>query len=128
MKLKSFKMCVLFDFYGKMLTERQYEVFDLYYNDDMSLSEISEIVGITRQGVRDLIVRSEKMLEDAEAKLGIAERYQNMIPIFEDVLSFAENIKSVNSQNSKNTEIDLLADKISGRIKQAKLYEFNEKE
>ena len=118
----------LYDFYGSLLTEKQQYAVEMYYNDDLSLSEIAESIGITRQGVRDLIVRSEKMLEDAEAKLGIAERYQNMIPIFEDVLSFAENIKSVNSQNSKNTEIDLLADKISGRIKQAKLYEFNEKE
>ena len=53
MKNKPFEMCLLFDFYGEMLTDKQKEMFDLYYNEDLSLAEISEHVGITRQGVRD---------------------------------------------------------------------------
>ena len=63
MKNKPLEMCLLFDFYGEMLTEKQKETFDLYYNEDLSLAEISEHVGITRQGVRDIIVRAERTLE-----------------------------------------------------------------
>ena len=58
MKNKTFEMCMLFDFYGDILTEKQRKLFDLYYNDDLSLAEISEHVGITRQGVRDGILRA----------------------------------------------------------------------
>ena len=48
MKNKTFEMCMLFDFYGDILTDKQKELFDLYYNDDLSLAEISEHMGITR--------------------------------------------------------------------------------
>ena len=57
---KTLEMTMLFDFYGDMLTEKQREYFDLYYNEDLSLGEIASNVGISRQGVRDIIVRAEK--------------------------------------------------------------------
>ena len=59
MKDKAFHMTMLFDFYGDLLTDRQKEFFDLYYNEDLSLAEIAENAGITRQGVRDVLVRAE---------------------------------------------------------------------
>ena len=74
MKQKSVEMVMLFDFYGNLLTERQRELFDLYYNEDLSLAEISEIVGITRQGVRDIIVRAEMILTSTEEHLGFTGR------------------------------------------------------
>ena len=52
-------MAMLFDFYGDVLTDRQKEFYDLYYNEDLSLAEIAENAGISRQGVRDVIVRAE---------------------------------------------------------------------
>ena len=58
MKATPLEMSLLFDFYGETLTEKQRELFDLYYNEDLSLSEIAEHAGITRQGVRDSIKRS----------------------------------------------------------------------
>ena len=58
MKATPLEMSLLFDFYGETLTEKQRELFDLYYNEDLSLSEIAEHAGITRQGVRDSIERS----------------------------------------------------------------------
>ena len=70
MKNKTFEMCMLFDFYGDILTDKQKELFDLYYNDDLSLAEISEHMGITRQGVRDGIMRAEHTLRATEEKLG----------------------------------------------------------
>ena len=62
MKDKAFHMTMLFDFYGMLLTDRQKEFFDLYYNEDLSLAEIAENAGITRQGVRDVLVRAEAIL------------------------------------------------------------------
>ena len=59
MKATPLEMSLLFDFYGETLTEKQRELFDLYYNEDLSLSEIAEHAGITRQGVRDSIKRAE---------------------------------------------------------------------
>ena len=75
MKNKPFEMCLLFDFYGEVLTEKQREVFDLYYNEDLSLAEISEHIGITRQGVRDSIIRAEHTLRELEDKLKLVARY-----------------------------------------------------
>ena len=66
---KNLEISLLFDFYGDMLTEKQRDVVELYYNDDLSLSEIAENEGITRQGVRDSIKRAEsreKMLDKIE--------------------------------------------------------------
>ena len=64
----------VFDFYGETLTEKQRELFDLYYNEDLSLSEIAEHAGITRQGVRDSIKRGEAQLLEMEQKLGLMAR------------------------------------------------------
>lgn len=72
---KNVQISLLLSFYQKMLTEKQAECIDLYYNDDLSLSELSEHFGITRQGVRDNIKRAEAALFDIEARLGLAERF-----------------------------------------------------
>lgn len=78
MKSQAYEKTMLFDFFGEMLTPRQREVYDLYYNEDLSLSEISENLGISRQGVRDLVVRSEKTLQELEDKTGIIKRFEQM--------------------------------------------------
>ena len=75
MKNQAYRMTMLFDFYGDLLTERQKEFYDLYYNDDLSLAEIAENYDITRQGVRDIIVRAERTLEEIEEKTGLIRRY-----------------------------------------------------
>lgn len=75
---KNVKVALLFDFYRNVLTPRQIECVDLYYNEDLSLAEISEHLGITRQGVRDNIVRAEKSLFDIEERLGLAVRFLNI--------------------------------------------------
>ena len=72
---KDLNMTLLFDFYHNMLTDKQADVIDLYYNNDLSLAEISEHLLITRQGVRDIIKRAEMIMKDAEENLGIARRY-----------------------------------------------------
>lgn len=81
---KDLGMSLLLDFYGDVLTEPQREAMDLFYNGDLSLSEIAEDAGITRQGVRDRIVKGEKILTELESKLGLAKRFGSV----EKVVSF----------------------------------------
>lgn len=87
---------MLFDFYGELLTPRQREFFDLYYNEDLSLSEIAENNGITRQGVRDVIVRAENTMQELEDKTGIIRRFQAQRPLLDAIESAAEEIRTVN--------------------------------
>ena len=68
MRGKDLTISILLDAYGALLTERQRELVDLYYNEDLSLAEISENTGITRQGVRDGIKKSESFLRECEEK------------------------------------------------------------
>lgn len=66
---------LLYDFYGVLLTKRQQQVFEMYYQNDLSLSEIGEELSISRQAVNDLIHRTEKILRDFEEKLGLVQRF-----------------------------------------------------
>ena len=72
---KNVEISLLFSFYRNMLTERQADTVDLYYNEDLSLSEIGSNLGISRQGVRDNLKRAETVLYDTEARLGLANRF-----------------------------------------------------
>ena len=69
---KNLEISFLLDFYGEMLTQKQREVIEYYYNDDLSLAEIADNEGITRQGVRDSIKRAEAQLLEMEERLGLA--------------------------------------------------------
>ena len=73
---KDMKIGFLLDFYGEVLSERKRTVLDYYYNDDLSLAEIAQEIGISRQGVRDLIKKAEEELHFYEEKLGLAERFR----------------------------------------------------
>lgn len=72
------KIALLMDTYGKVLTEKQYNAMDLYFQEDLTLSEISEQTGITRQGVWDNIRRGEKQLVELEEKLHIIEKMEQI--------------------------------------------------
>ena len=75
---KDLKITFLLDFYGDMLTEKQREVVEAYYNEDLSLAEIAEDRDITRQGVRDAIKRAEQQLMEMEDRLGLAKRFKEV--------------------------------------------------
>lgn len=84
-------MSLLFDFYGDILTERQKEIASLSFDEDLSLREISEITGITPQGVRDALNKCKSILIDMEEKLGLLSKF---------------------SENKKNT--DFIIEKLNG--------------
>ena len=73
---KSIETSLLFDFYGQLLSEKKRKASQLYFNEDLSLSEVAEHMGITRQGAGDLIRRSQTELYDFENKLGIYSRFE----------------------------------------------------
>ncbi len=75
---KNLKITLLYDIYGDMLTEKQQEVLELYYNEDLSLAEIAEHLGVTRQGVSDSIKRGEHQLLQFEEVLLVSDRLTNI--------------------------------------------------
>ena len=77
-KNQAYRMAMLYDFYGDLLTDRQKEFYDLYYNEDLSLAEIAENYGISRQGVRDVIVRAEATMTEIEDKTHLIRRFFRM--------------------------------------------------
>lgn len=109
---KNYEMVVLLDFYGQMLTEKQRTFLEYYYNDDLSLSEIAENEGITRQGVRDAIKRSENLLEEMESKLGMAERFNDMKDGLKNIISYTNEITDYNLRHGMSKEINDISVKI----------------
>lgn len=75
---KNLEFSVLLDFYGALLTPKQFQVMELYYNEDYSLAEIAQTMGITRQGVYDAEKKSERLLSEYEEKLGLCSRFRRV--------------------------------------------------
>lgn len=69
------EMALLFDFYGPLLTDKQRNVWDLHYQQDLSLAEIAEMEHISRQAIYDLLKRTERILTEYEEKLGLIQRF-----------------------------------------------------
>ena len=111
MKSQAYRMALLYDFYGDVLTPRQKEFYDLYYNEDLSLAEIAENNGITRQGVRDVIVRAEAILTDLEDKTGLIKRFHAMQKQLQEVESAAQAILA-RSARYDDPELEAQARKI----------------
>ena len=112
MKEKDLEFSVLLDFYGEMLTVKQREVLEYYYNDDLSLSEIADHEGITRQGVRDSIKRAEALLDDMETRLGLVKRFREMQTGLEKIRKSATAISEENRRNCYAKSIGKAADEI----------------
>lgn len=94
---KNVKISILCDLYGKLLTEKQFEFLNDYYNNDLSLSEIAENNQITRQAVRDIIKKGEKKLFEYEEKLLFMKRMSNQEKTIEHVLSELAKIEKTSS-------------------------------
>ena len=120
MKNQAYRMALLYDFYGDMLTDRQKEFYDLYYNEDLSLAEIAENYGITRQGVRDVIVRAEAILTELEDKTGIIKRFHKMQQQFLEVEEAVNAIAQRNDQRWQDDEVEIQCNRIRSFLDQLK--------
>ena len=109
MKNQTYRMTMLFDFYGETLTDRQKEFFDLYYNEDLSLGEIAENYSISRQGVRDVIVRAEAAMQEIEDKTGLIRRFMQMQP---KITAIEEAARQINYRQYENPQLDKLVSDI----------------
>lgn len=105
--MKNLGYALLLDVYGSMLTEKQRNVMELYYWEDLSLGEISQSEGVTRQAVRDSIKRSEQILNDFEEKLCLAKKIKKCRDSFEEIYILAE--KNENNETDKLGIIKKLA-------------------
>ena len=118
MKGKPLEMSLLFDFYGETLTEKQRELFDLYYNEDLSLAEIAEHAGITRQGVRDSIKRAEHALREMEEKLGLVARYGGTERCAEELMQEVERLRALNAGTLHSSEAEEIASRMASLLEQ----------
>jgi len=116
MKNQAYRMALLYDFYGDMLTERQKEFYDLYYNEDLSLAEIAENYGISRQGVRDVIVRAEATLTELEEKTGIIRRFHKTQAQLQAMEQALDGILKLNEEKYRDNALEELCLQIKAEM------------
>ena len=102
---KNMNISFLLDFYGDVLTQKQQEIMDLYYNEDLSLAEIAESTSLTRQGVRHVIKKAEDELTTLENKLGLANRFVKLGSAYDTLASNLLCISELVGQNASKQEI-----------------------
>ena len=110
--MKNLDISLLLDFYGDMLTDKQRDVIELYYDEDLSLAEIAQNCNITRQGVRDSIKRAERQLTQYEDKLQLVHKFGRIQNNLEQIIQCAKDIDFLNSDYNGSKEIYEKADKI----------------
>ncbi len=118
---KAVYLSLLLDFYGELLTEKQREYAGLYYNENLSLSEIAENEGISRQAVRDVLLRAESTLRDTEAKTGLAERYTKLLSQIGEAEDLLERMRKLNSAKLNDPELLSLCVHIQAKLDEMKL-------
>ncbi len=101
------RQSLLYDFYGELLTQRQKEVMELYNEKNLSLAEIAEEFGISRQGVHDALHKAQKALEEYERKLGLVERFS----------ATREAIGNISAEIDGAISMAAAEDKVAGRLR-----------
>ena len=90
--MEALEMTLLFDYYGDLLTEHQRSCVDMRYNQDLSLSEIAEELGVSRQGVYDNLSRAEALLRNMEEKTGCVQRAMETRKAVREILDAANKL------------------------------------
>ena len=109
---KIFEQALLYDFYGELLTEHQRSIYEDAVYNDMSLGEIAEQNGISRQGVHDFIKRCDRILQDYEAKLHLVERFERAKSKIQEIESLTEAESSGEVQSDCMKRIRELAEQL----------------
>lgn len=114
---KTLEISALYDFYNEMLTEKQRDIVDLYYNHDLSLGEIAEGLNISRQAVYDMVKRTEKLLYQYEEKLGFMELLQNknekIIEILDKVIDLENNLSLGSSSDELQQKVNMIKNELN---------------
>lgn len=103
---KDMKFPRLLDTYGVLLSDRKREILDYYFNEDYSLAEISELTGISRQGVRDSIRKSSDEILELESKLGIVKKNETSLSILRSVISELKTLSDRSDLSEQSLESD----------------------
>nr|WP_257431100.1 YlxM family DNA-binding protein [Clostridioides mangenotii] len=118
---KMVEVGLLFEQYRELLTKKQREIVSLYYEEDYSLGEISENLGVSRQSVYDTLKRSEKILRDYEDKLQLVSKLQehehSVKLVFDEIVNLKENIKSKKDFDDLIPKLESIEDICRGMIK-----------
>lgn len=94
------QLTLLYDFYGELLTEKQKQVYEMHYQNDLSLTEIGEELSISRQAVRDQLKRTERILLDYEEKLQLVSRFQAQKKAVREMKRIMEDMEKKNPDAS----------------------------
>ncbi len=98
---KTIEISMLFDYYGKLLTDKQQKIIGLYYYQDLSLGEIAENLDISRQGVYDHLNRAEDTLKSYEDKLQLVKRNKKNIGIINELINYIKDDDDINKKTKK---------------------------
>ncbi len=107
MRSDTYELTLLYDFFGELLTATQREYFEYYYSDDLSLSEISELTGVTRQGVRAVLQRAQALLRDYEAKTGAVARFREMSRKIDELQAKASELTALTRGRARELALDV---------------------
>ena len=113
---KAVYLSLLLDFYGELLTEKQREYTELYYNENLSLSEIAENDGISRQAVRDALLRAEAVLRDTEEKTGLLARHRKLLLEIEGAEALLLRMEALNAASLHSPELLSLCAQLQERL------------
>lgn len=115
---KDLTIAFLLDFYGELLTEKQREMVDLYYNEDLSLGEIAELSHISRQGVRDSIKHGENLLYEYESKLHLAERFPKQEKGMQEIQELCQGLRYYGQRHVYSKQIIEMASRIEEIVRE----------
>jgi predicted DNA-binding protein YlxM (UPF0122 family) len=111
------KRALYFDFYGVLLTEKQKEIYDLYYQQDLSFGEISEIRGVSREAVFDLLKRTEEALAYYESKLRLVQKYQLSREIIKEITQKIDELKNTEEKTPPSMYGKKDLDQVAGLLR-----------
>ena len=107
------QISIKLDYYGELLTDKQLNIMNLYYNDDLSLSEISELTNTTRQAIYDILKRCQKLLNEYDSKLKLVEKnsklHNQRESALDSLIKLKSNIKDENNLDLINNIIDTIS-------------------
>ena len=107
--MSAFEMTLLYDYYGKMLTDKQQEYIDMRYNQDLSLGEIAQELQVSRQGVYDNLSRAEALLRNMEEKTGCVRRSLQSRKAVESITEAARALLKLDDQQVTDQANRILA-------------------